>query len=59
MILNTVFITTLEEIEDQRQRRKIQVPSILDSARCNYKKQALQEHDCLSPWPFATSKNDR
>ncbi|KAL2715843.1 hypothetical protein V1478_013519 [Vespula squamosa] len=59
MILNTVFITTPEEIKDQRQRYKIQVLRILASTRCNYKKQALQEHDCLPPWPFAIAKSDR
>ncbi|KAF7404660.1 hypothetical protein HZH66_003566 [Vespula vulgaris] len=59
MILDTVFITTPEENKDQRQRYKIQVLRILASARCNYKKQALQEHDCLPPWPFAIAKSDR
>ncbi|KAL2745385.1 hypothetical protein V1477_006240 [Vespula maculifrons] len=59
MILDTVFITTPEENKDQRQRYKIQVLRILASARCNYKKQALQEHDCLPPWPFAIAKSDQ
>lgn len=50
MVLNTVFITTLEEIEDQRRRRKIQVPRILTSAWCK-----LQEAGTSRIWLSTSS----